>query len=274
MVRPYAVPSGGIRYAEYLTLDAAEKAYWVGRGAEQIGLVGYVDPKQFNLLEQGKHPETEARIRPRITPGQTHNGKYYSRGRSLYDLVVMAPKSASVMGLLDDRIVEAHKLTVQEIQTQIEEHAGVRVRQGALHETDAMRPTQNIVAGVWLHEKNRELEPLLHSHIAVLNMSHDPIEGRWKALQPVEIYRHRWELSESYRHALAQRLIDCGYELKPRELADDIRYPKQSIKEREWGFEIQGVSQDVLSRFSTRTKQRDEAISEYATKRPGEEINE
>jgi hypothetical protein len=47
MVRPYAVPNGGGRYAEYVELDAVERAYWIGRGAEQIGLVGYVEPRQF-----------------------------------------------------------------------------------------------------------------------------------------------------------------------------------------------------------------------------------
>src|SRR4051794_16954279 len=108
MVRPYAVPNG-VRYARYLALDAAERAYWLGRGAEQIGLVGYVEPRQFHLLEQGKHPETEKRLRPRIASGLTHNGNHYARGRTVYDVVVMAPRSASLIGtLFDDRVVEAH----------------------------------------------------------------------------------------------------------------------------------------------------------------------
>jgi conjugative relaxase-like TrwC/TraI family protein len=272
VVRPYAVPNG-VRYARYLHLDAAERAYWLGRGAEQIGLVGYVEPRQFELLEKGKHPETEERLRPRIAQGQRHNGKRYSQGRTVYDLVVMAPKSASILGLFDDRVIEAHKQTVQEIQSQIEDHACVRVRRGEDHETNSLRPTQNIVAGVWLHEKNRELEPLLHSHIAVLNMSFDPVEDRWKALQPVEIYRHRWELSESYRHALAQRLEGYGYELEPRELKDEVRYPKHQITEREWGFEIQGVGPEILGKFSERTKQRDEAIAEYRRSHSEDELS-
>jgi conjugative relaxase-like TrwC/TraI family protein len=268
MIRPYAVPNG-VRYARYLALDAAERAYWAGRGAEQLGLIGHVEPKQFYLLEDGKHPETKERLRQRITPGQTHNGKNYSRGRTVYDVVVMAPKSAGILSLFDDRIVEAHKETVKEIQSRIEDHACVRVRKGELHETDAVRPTKNIVAGVWQHEKSRELDPLLHSHIALLNMSFDQEEGRWKALQPVGIYRHRWDLSEAYRRSLANRIEDCGYELVPRKL-NDIRYPKDFIENRECGFEINGVSTEIVGRFSTRTKQRDEAIKNY----PGEELNE
>jgi conjugative relaxase-like TrwC/TraI family protein len=148
----------------------------------------------------------------------------------------------------------------------------VRVRKGGLNETNSMRPTQNIVAGVWLHEKNRELEPLLHSHIAILNMSFDPVEERWKALQPVDIYRHRWELSESYRSALAQRLESYGYELEPRELKDEIRYPKRLIPEREWGFEIRGVEPEILDKFSVRTRQRDDAIVRHKERHPGEEL--
>jgi conjugative relaxase-like TrwC/TraI family protein len=274
MVRPYAVPNGGGRYAEYVELDAAERAYWIGRGAEQIGLVGYVEPRQFSLLEQGLHPETKERLRPRISNGQTRNGKHYSQGRSLYDVVVMSPRSASIMGLFDDRVIEAHKESVRQIQSRIEEHASVRVRKGELNETDSMRPTQNIVAGVWLHERNRELEPLLHSHIVVLNMSFDPVEERWKALQPVEIYRHRWELSESYRHDLAQRLRGYGYELEPRELKDEIRYPRHAIKEREWGFEIAGVTPEMLDKFSERTSQRDDAIAKYRERYPEQELSE
>jgi hypothetical protein len=42
--------------------------------------------------------------------------------------------------------------------------------------------------------------------------------------------------------------------LEPRKLKDEIRYPKHAIKEREWGFEIAGVTPEMLDKFSERTQ--------------------
>lgn len=264
MVRPYAVESS-FSYADYLELEQAEKAYWMGEGAKRLGLSGAVDPEQFKLLEKGIDPVTGEVLRPRQRHSLTHNGKEYAHTRNVYDVVVMAPKSVSVAGLVDERVIEAHKEAVRSIQTAIELCAQVRVRKGEAHETNSTRETQNIVGGVWRHENSRELDPLTHSHACLVNMSYDPVEQKWKALQAVEIYRHRWELSEQYRHALAQRLIVYGYDLAPRELSEH-RYPKQLISEREWGFEIAGVSPEVVTKMSQRTDQRDAAIERYQRK--------
>jgi hypothetical protein len=72
---------------------------------------------------------------------------------------------------------------------------------------------------------------------------------------------------------MAQRIEGLGYEINPRHL-DETRYPKERIREREWGFEIAGVSPDILGRYSTRTKQRDSAIAERLRRHPEEPITE
>lgn len=260
MYRVYAV-SGSNRYGYYLEREMAERAYWIGRAAEYLELKNPVDPREFELLRQGIDPNTGEVLRPR----QRHDlwdgwsGKRYAQQRGCYDLVVMAPKSAAIAALYDDRIVEAHKATVWSLHGAVEQHVAVRVRTGAAHETNEYVATQNMVAGVWLHRNSRALDPLLHSHIAVINLTQAP-DGIWRALQAVEIYRHREELSEQYRVHMAGELFAMGYRIERRE------YHGQEV-----GFEIGGVSEELMQRFSRRSEERDEAIEHYKIAHDGEQ---
>src|SRR5437868_4442211 len=237
VVRVYAIPSLAGGYAQYLELDCCERAYWAGRAAEILELEGDATREQFTMLEKGIDPNTGDVLRPRVGLSMTHNGKPYAVGRSAYDVVVMAPKSAAIVGLFDERVINAHRQAVREAVRDVENHASVRVRKGEAHDDNGVRPSRNIVAGVWLHKSNRALEPLLHSHACVVNLSYDPVEHQWKALQAVDVYRNRQTITEDYRHKLAELLGSYGYETEKR-LVSETRYPKEQIKAREWGFEI------------------------------------
>ena len=111
---------------------------------------------------------------------------------------------------------------------------------------------------VYDHDSSRELDPQLHSHGVAANLTYDGAEGRWKALQAAGIYERRAYLTEVYRNALARQVRRLGYETED----------KRDGRGRDCGFEIRGVSSDLLHKFSQRSQQRDAAIQEFV-KRAG-----
>ena len=120
------------------------------------------------------------------------------------------------------------------------------------------RTTGNLVIAVYHHDTSRELDPQLHTHAVAANLTYDGAEGRWKALQASGIYERRAYLTEVYRNALAREVRQLGYEIENR----------RNAKGRDCGFEIRGVPDEVLARFSQRSRQRDEAIAGSSRKRP------
>jgi ATP-dependent exoDNAse (exonuclease V) alpha subunit len=106
---------------------------------------------------------------------------------------------------------------------------------------------------VYHHDTSRELDPQLHTHAVAANLTYDGAEGRWKALQASDIYEQRAYLTEVYRNALAREVRSLGYEIEDR----------RSSKGKNLGFEIKGVSDQLLEKYSQRSEQRDRAIAEF-----------
>jgi conjugative relaxase-like TrwC/TraI family protein len=180
------------------------------------------------------------------------DGTKLAQGRSLYDFTISAPKSVSVLAILagDGQLIEAHRTAVAEALEEAETYAASRVRQGG---ADEDRPTGNLTLAIYHHDTSRELDPQLHTHAVAANLTFDGTEGRWKALQASGIYELRAYLSEVYRNALAREARAMGYEIENQ----------RDAKGRDAGFEIRGVPQDLLAKFSQRSRQRDEAIAVF-----------
>jgi conjugative relaxase-like TrwC/TraI family protein len=228
-----------------------------GRGAELLGLRGAVKTDDFEALRQGLDPRTNEFLRVRHNADRTAvDGTKLAQGRSLYDFTISAPKSVSVLAILagDDRLIEAHRIAVAEALEEAEKYAASRVRQAGANEN---RPTANLALAVYHHDTSRELDPQLHTHAVAANLTFDGTEGHWKALQASEIYERRAYLSEVYRNALAREARAMGYEIENQ----------RDAKGRDSGFEIRGVPQELLAKFSQRSGQRDEAIAAFVEQR-------
>src|SRR5215472_9333860 len=242
-----------LQHSDYYAEGERITGQWQGRGAELLGVFGKVRTEQFEAVRQGFHPETGEFLRPRQSADRiSADGRTQSHGRNLYDFTISAPKSVSLMAELgqDERLVEAHRTAVQETLKELEDHAGTRVRlEGANHN----RSTGNLVLGVYHHDTSRELDPQLHTHAVAANLTYDGAEGRWKALQASEIYERRAYLTEVYRNALARDVRSLGYEIEDR----------SGVNGKDLGFEIKGVSDQVLEKCSQRSEQRDQAIAEF-----------
>ena len=241
-----------LEHSDYFAEGERVTGQWQGRGAELLGLSGNVLSEQFEAVRQGLDPQTGEFLRQRHSADRTAaDGSKQSRGRSLYDFTISAPKSISIMAELggDARLVEAHRRAVHETLKELQGEAASRVRMDGANDN---RTTGNLVLAVYHHDTSRELDPQIHTHAVAANLTYDGAEGRWKALQAFNIYEQRAYLTEVYRNALAREVGSLGYEIEDR----------RSSTGKNLGFEIKGVS-GLLDKYSQRSEQRDRAIAEF-----------
>ena len=108
---------------------------WAGKGAEELGLKGPVDPETFRAILEGRVPDgSDTRLGRRGKDGEI----LHRPGR---DLTFSAPKSVSIAALVggDDRIVDAHDRAVTATLAWVEKNAAEtrmkesrsRIRSGA-----------------------------------------------------------------------------------------------------------------------------------------------
>jgi len=228
---------------DYYAAQEIHPGQWIGLGAERLGLAAgqEVGFEPFEALCENKHPHTGERLTLR------QNEK--DNRRVFYDFTCSAPKSVSVLAVtLDDkRLVTAHEEAVQTAFRELETFAATRVRKGG-RQMD--RTTGNLVAARFTHTTSRALDPQLHTHCTVFNATFDETEQTWKALQAGAMYDATRYGTEVYRHELAKRVHALGYRTVPAE----------------HGFQIEGVSELVLQRFSKRSAQKSEVIREMKQK--------
>ncbi|MGB6134713.1 MAG: MobF family relaxase [Acidobacteriaceae bacterium] len=242
-----------LEHSDYYDERRKVQGEWQGRGAELLGLRGNVTREQFEAVREGLHPETGEFLRPRHGADRLNNdGSEQSKARSLYDLTFSAPKSISIQAMIggDERLIAAHDKAVREALAEAENYAGSRVRLNGANEN---RMTGNWIVATYRHDTSRELDPQLHTHAVAANLTYDGVEGRWKALQASGLYERRAYLTEVYRNALAQEVRGLCYDIEQR----------RDSRGRDLGFEIRGVSDELLERYSQRSAQRDAAIEEF-----------
>ncbi|MGO8696341.1 MAG: MobF family relaxase, partial [Limisphaerales bacterium] len=226
---------------DYYAAGEIRPGQWIGAGAERLGLNGEVTREQFHALCENRNPETGERL----TQRQLKEGQR----RVFYDFTCSAPKSVSILAvtLADERLVTAHvdatRIAVRELET----FAATRVRkQGGQKD----RTTGNLAAAAFTHTSSRALDPQLHTHFTVFNATFDDSERSWKALQAGGMYDAIRYGTAVYRNELAKRVQQIGYRIKPAK----------------HGFQIEGVSDEVLKRFSKRAQQRDAVVMELEQK--------
>ncbi len=228
-----------LSHNDYYTEGEIQPGYWVGQDAERLGLQegSEVDQKTFLSLCEGNHPATGERL----TLRQNASGNR----RIFFDFTCSAPKSVSVMAVTmnDTRLVEAHQSAARIALKELEGFAAARIRVQA---ADADRTTGNVIGAEFLHTSSRALDPQLHTHFTLFNATFDTTENRWKALQSGDIFAASQYGTEVYRNELSRRLQAIGYEMD--------------------GFEIKGVSPELMKRFSKRAKERDKIVAQMETR--------
>ena len=222
---------------DYYAAGEIRPGQWVGVGTERLGLKSVVTREQFHALCENRNPNGDERL--------TQRQQKADKRRVFYDFTCSAPKSVSVLAvtLEDERLVAAHEESARVAFRELETFAATRVRkQGGQKD----RTTGNLVAAAFLHDSSRALDPLLHTHFTVFNATFDEKEKCWKALQAGGMYDAIRYGTAVYRNELAKRIQAIGYK----------------IRSAKHGFEIEGVRDEVVKRFSKRSQERDRVVQE------------
>jgi conjugative relaxase-like TrwC/TraI family protein len=227
---------------DYYAAGEIRPGQWIGTGAARLGLTENVTREQFHALCENQNPATSERL--------TQRSQKEGQRRVFYDFNCSAPKSVSVLAVtLDDqRLIEAHEEAAHFAFRELETFAATRIRKQGVENRD--RVTGNLVAASFVHDSSRALDPQLHIHFTVFNATFDERERCWKALQARGMYDAIRYGTAVYRNELAKRVQQIGYRIQPAK----------------HGFEIEGVSGEVLKRFSKRAQQRDAVVKEMEEK--------
>jgi conjugative relaxase-like TrwC/TraI family protein len=239
---------------------------WGGMGATLLGLDGPVKRDDFLALAENRKPNGDRltlrtngwRKEPLLDP-VTRRQKRDDRGRPEYrlvpnrragwDLTFSVPKSVSLhLALTGNREAEAFvQRAIEETMARIEADVLARVRKSG---RDEDRRTGNLAWAWFDHHETRPVQgvpdPHRHAHVFVFNATFDGVEGRWKAVQMGQV-KADLPFYEAYFHArLAEMLHSAGYGIRRTEKARH--------------FELSGVSQELIDRFSKRTKRIEEMV--------------
>lgn len=223
----------------YIKGDTIENNVWFGNGAKDLGLTGAVDAKQFKKLLEGELPN-----------GTKLGGGYDERGnqkhRPGYDLTFSACKSASILAVVggDQRITQAHLSAVKSVLTNIEDTlAGTRIKtQGNVK----IVKTNNITAALFNHTDSRLLDPNLHTHCIILNIT--KLGDAWRTIYGDDFYKLKMAMGLEYRMNFAQNLMKLGYDIE--------QTSKNGL------FEIANVPKDLITHFSKRRIEIEKIIND------------
>lgn len=228
--------------ADYYDAGPEFEGRWLGSGARRLGLEGAVDSKEFMRLLVNRHPKTGEKLSQRMRDNR----------RTGWDVTFSTPKSTSIaFGLNDDReIVEAVREATEETLLDMERDVMRRVNLPGGKQRH--EKTRAFVAAVWVHCDARSVngqtpDPQLHTHAFVSNHTFCEKSDRWLAADISNLFRDAQGYYEAaYQSRLATKLLNIGYE----------------VERSEHGFEIVGVSRDLIDKFSKRTAQIQQRIDD------------
>lgn len=205
---------------------------WGGKVAGRLGLEvgGPVREQDFLALCDNQRPGSQESLTPRQRQDRTVG----------YDFTFNCPKSLSVLyGLTDDaRLLGVFQNAVEQTMREIEKDAQVRVRRQG---QDANRPTGELLWATFVHQTARPVhgrcDPHLHAHAFVFNVTYDATEDRLKAGQFRNLLRDASYYEAAFHARCAQGLMELGL----------------AVERTRKGYEVLGVPQQVLDKFSRRT---------------------
>lgn len=204
----------------YAGENAADYSEWGGASAEAAGVSGEVTKSDLG----------------KILDGQLASGEKvadYQGRRPGYDLTFSAPKSVSIMALVvgDKRILGedgAHTKAVRATMTWIEKNLAETRK-----DVDGKKvpvKTENLVYALVQHDTSRALDPQLHIHALVANLTKGP-DGKWQALHADKIWSSNTVIGSIYHSFLRSEMEKLGYQIETRG--------------KHGTFEVVGVPKDV-----------------------------
>jgi len=223
---------------------------WLGEGASELGLEGPVRSDTLTAVLEGRLPDG-SRLGKEINGNHVH--------RPGHDLTFSAPKSVSILALIggDKAMLEAHQHAVRVAATYVEKL--ISARETVDGKTSIVQ-TGKLVAALFTHDTSRNLDPQLHTHMLVANMTER--NGKWRALATDKIHdagfietvmKMQVTLGKIYRNTLKADVEALGHEVEevgPHGM-----------------WEIKGVPSEVREEYSSRGREIQGAVGAEATLR-------
>lgn len=219
----------------YYSQDNELKGEWIGTLAAEMGLVGHVNDVMYDRLTEGRDPFTGALL---IGHTASHNGSMEHRAG--WDLVFSPSKTISLTALPggDVQIREFHRQAVREAFTFLEN--SIQARMGG---NMPALTTGKAIAAMFEHDAARPVNgysaPLLHTHIALFNMTAADGNGNPYSIDPRSLFSLQTATTAVYQNSMAYQLQRAGYEI--------------DIGENH-APEIRGYSQDYVDAESQRNR--------------------
>lgn len=238
---------GHLSANDYYSENERVTGKWVGKGAQQLGIAGdsiAPNDRAFENFRNNRLPDGS-----RMTP---RDGEHRIR---FHDIQCSAQKSISIMAVTagDSRLLDAHERATELAYAELEKFAACQAN--TLSER-YNQVTGNLVAAKFTHTASRALDPQVHSHFVTVAATYCESAGAWRALNEAEMFSAIHYAGRVYQNAMAAECLRLGYE---------IRYTRDS-RERIKGFEIIGVDDEILERFSKRREQIEAGIKHFIAK--------
>jgi conjugative relaxase-like TrwC/TraI family protein len=232
------------QHSDYYLEVAGE---WLGQGAARLGLTGKAERPDFEAVCDNINPAT----------GKSLTVGGAGRERVGWDFNFNASKSVSlareIIGLHDpaegQRIEDAHRDAVAYAAAMMEKDIACRVR---VNGKDENYVTGNGIFMRVTHRTTRPNEddltpdPEIHDHLILMNATRDAREGKTKAVQENPLYESAPYYEAVYHNRLAANLKALGYGV--------VRKGK--------GFELAGMTAELIDKFSRRSKTIDKKAKE------------
>lgn len=228
----------------YYSNEYEPQGYWLGNLSSQLKInsTGVTHEHLLNLAQgytkDGKRPLVK------------NAGKEHWIGS---DLTFSAPKSVSVLFALSEKekriqIQKCHQAAVEKTLKYIERDI-IQTRSGFDEYKNRKRiNTNNALFAIFEHSSSRKLDPQLHSHCLLLNLTYQNVKG-YSSLETLKLHQYQKAIGLLYRNELSYQLRKT---LK-LEIAKDNEF-----------FKLQMVPAALCKRFSKRGEEITEAIAEKA----------
>ncbi|HIF5582097.1 TPA: MobF family relaxase [Vibrio parahaemolyticus] len=213
-------------------VDGLSPSTWIGSGSKTLGLAGEVDRETFKSLLEGRLPDGQL-------VGTFRDGEWKHQPGT--DLTFSAPKSVSILAEVagDKRLLEAHDRAVQAVLQYIESEYIVTRNRNRTKDTVEYEKTSSLVAATFKHTTSRALDPQLHTHCVVMNLTQRN-DGQWRSTENKPIFIDQKHLGLVYRQSLAQEVGSLGFRLE------------HQGKDGTW--EVAGVSKETMRELSKRSE--------------------
>ncbi|MBD2438857.1 MobF family relaxase [Nostoc sp. FACHB-110] len=237
-------PQQAVNYFMDRHSHEVKNSRWFGKGAEKLGLTGAINDKEvFTNIVNGRSPDGSQALYAKTSKS--------CERRAATDFTFSAPKSVSLQALVggDERLIHAHSLAVQKTLLLIESrYSYTRITTNTGRE---LTKTGNLVIAEFDHIESRELDPHLHTHTLLMNMTQlNDEDGKWHSLSNNEIFKNKKFLGMVYQHHLATEVQRLGYQVEHKKHGQ---------------FELKGLGEEDLQEFSKRRQQILQVVGENST---------